>query len=292
MAQGMTGFGTAHGKADWGSWLWEIRSVNGRALDVRMSLPAGFDAVEFEARRRLKEMFARGSFQAQLKIEYSRDIAQPQIDRRELCRMARIARTFRSPASPSIAVEMLIASPGLSRAPARRPSGSDEDIAEGILASFSEALGELAGARSAEGRALADLFDALLAEIDQLLERANAEAEAQWTLVRDRFLSRVTTFLGPESSADHERFVQEAVLTAARADVREELDRLRAHVVSARRTLGDAGPVGRKLDFLLQEFNREANTLCSKSASLELTDIGLSLKTRIDQLREQVQNVE
>ena len=291
MIRGMTGFGRAQGVAAWGAWAWEARSVNGKAMDVRMAGPPGFDAVDFEAKKRVRERFARGSIQLQLRVDFTRDTGGPAIDTRALNRLARAARLWSAAGLAKPSLDGLLAAPGVIRGGARTTSLVDEGMSKDILAGLEKALDGLEAARQAEGEVLMKLFAGMLDEIAGTVTHATVLAAAQPLLVRERFKTRLSE-LARDGGVDPDRVLQEAAVQAAKADVREELDRLSAHVEGARKILAAPDAAGRKLDFLCQEFNREANTLCSKSASLELTNAGLSLKSVIDQFREQVQNVE
>lgn len=291
MIRGMTGFGRAQGQAPWGVWVWEARSVNGKSVDLRTNYPPGCDAVDFEARKRVKERFQRGSFQLQLRIDWTRDPGANAIDTRELARLARLSRHWaRSGVAPA-RFDGLVSAPGVMKGASRTGSSLDETTSKDLLAGLDAALDMLAAARVKEGENLLQLFNAMLAQTEQLLAQAGGFAARQPDLVRDRLKARLAE-LGKDVATDPDRIAQEILMMATRADVREELDRLAAHVASARQILASGEAVGRKLDFLCQELNREANTLCSKSASLELTNAGLALKSLIDQFREQVQNVE
>lgn len=283
---GMTGFGRAQGQAEWGAWTWETRSVNGRGLDLRLSSPPGFDAVEFEARKRVKDRFQRGSFQIQLRVELTRDPGATQVDARDMARLSRMARLWRT--TPPTLEGMLAASGGRN---SRSVFSPDDDAAKALLAGLDAALSALECQRAEEGAALTRVLLGVLNEMETQLGEAARHAGGQPELVRERFRQRMAE-LDKEGSVDSDRATQEIVLLAGKADVREELDRLTAHIASARGILAKAEASGRKLDFLCQEFNREANTLCSKSVSLELTSAGLALKSLIEQFREQAQNVE
>jgi uncharacterized protein (TIGR00255 family) len=290
MIAGMTGYGRAQGQADWGAWTWEARSVNGKNLDVRLNAPPGFEVIDVEARRRLKDRFQRGSFQVQLRIDAARGAGTVAIDNRELGRLARLARRWRGPGLTQTSFADLLATPGVVRA-GKGGAEVDEAMAATLLASLDEALDQLEAARRQEGEMLARLFSQMLGEMSEAAATAAAEAVRQPATLREKFEARIAE-LTQSIQIEPERIAQEAALLAAKADVREELDRLQAHLGNARKMLAAGGAVGRKLDFLCQELNREANTLCSKSASLELTNAGLALKSLIDQFREQVQNVE
>jgi uncharacterized protein (TIGR00255 family) len=285
MIHGMTGYGRAQGECSAGAWTWEVRSVNGKSVDARVSVPPGFEAAEFEARRKFRDRFSRGSFQAQLRIAREAASAGAAVDTRLFMRLQRLARRHGG-ARPG----ELLAAPGVVRE-VRATAQIDEDVVAALMAGLEAALDQLGVARAREGQALGDVLARVLGDLEACRQSAEAAALGQPAQVRDRLLLRLQE-VARDTSIDPDRLAQEAALAAARADVREELDRLRAHIISAREMLEVGGPMGRKLDFLCQELNREANTLCSKSASLELTQAGLALKSLIDQFREQVQNVE
>jgi uncharacterized protein (TIGR00255 family) len=291
MIRGMTGFGRAQGQAFWGAWVWEARSVNGKSVDLRTNFPPGCEAVDFEARRRVKDRFSRGSFQLQLKIDWTKDVGGVAIDTRELARLARLSRHWsRSGVAPA-RFDGLVNGAGVMKGALRTNNVVDETTAKDLLVGLGQALDMLAAARGKEGEGLLQLFTAMLAEIEQLVAQSAEFAAKQPELVRERFRARLND-IAKDATIDADRIAQEVLVMATRADVREELDRLAAHINSARGMLAAGEAAGRKLDFLCQELNREANTLCSKSASLELTNAGLALKSLIDQFREQVQNVE
>lgn len=291
MIRGMTGFGRAQGQAPWGAWAWEVRSVNGKAVDLRTNLPPGCEAVDFEARRRVKDRFQRGSFQLQLRIDFAKDASATSIDTRELARLARLSRNWASARVAPASFDGLINTNGVIRGASRANSSVDEGIAKDLLAGLDQALDVLAAARAKEGEELSALFGRMMGETEALVKKAGELAATQPDLVRERLRVRLAE-MGKDPAIDQDRIAQEVMLMASRADVREELDRLAAHIETARGVLKAGEAAGRKLDFLCQELNREANTLCSKSASLELTNTGLALKSLIDQFREQVQNVE
>ncbi len=293
MIRGMTGFGRAQGQAAWGAWVWEARSVNGKSVDLRTNFPPGCEAVDFEARRRVKDRFARGSFQLQLRIDWTKDASATAIDTRELARLARLSRHWARNGSgvKPASFDGLLNATGVTKGAARTSNAVDEATAKELLAGLDQALDMLAAARQREGEGLLQLFNAMLAQIEQLVAQSTEFAAKQPELVRERFKARLND-IAKDASIDADRIAQEVLVMATRADVREELDRLTAHINSARGMLAAGEAAGRKLDFLCQELNREANTLCSKSASLELTNAGLALKSLIDQFREQVQNVE
>lgn len=287
----MTGFARAQGAAPWGDWVWEVRSVNGRSMDVRIAAPPGFDAVEFEARRRLKSRFVRGSFQATLRIEFARTDAAPEADPRALRRLAQVSRRWATAglAPASVADALAQRSSG---ARTSSPVADPEAAADLLLAGLGVALDALDAARAEEGKSLAGILSGLVDAVETEHARAVDLAGAQPELVAQRFRARLAELTSAGPPPDPDRVLHEAALLAARADVREELDRLKAHAAAARLLIASPEAVGRKLDFLSQELNREANTLASKSASLELTNTALALKSLIEQFREQAQNVE
>ncbi|MEZ5936643.1 MAG: YicC/YloC family endoribonuclease [Hyphomonadaceae bacterium] len=285
----MTGFGRSEGRADWGTWTWEVRSVNGRSADIRYSGPPGADAVEAETRRRIKDKFNRGSFQTQLRIEFTLPAEAVSVDTRELVRLARLARNWTRAGLSASAFDSAVLAGG--QKTARTSTRLDDDQTAAVLATLDEALAGLLEARLKEGAALKSILGGMLTEVDGLVAQASSLATAQPALIRDRLHARIEELTGG-TTPDADRVAQEVLMAANKADVREELDRLRAHLKTGAELIGSKDPAGRKLDFLCQELNREANTLCSKSASLELTNVGLALKSVIDQFREQVQNVE
>jgi uncharacterized protein (TIGR00255 family) len=285
----MTGFGRSQGQAAWGAWAWEARSVNGRSIDVRASAPPGFDAVDFEAKKRVRERFQRGSFQIQLRIDFTRDPSAAIVDMRELNRLARLSRNWASAKIAPASFDGLVAAAGGKAS--RTALTIDEAMTKLLIAGLDQALDTLDEARRKEGEALAALFVTILGQIEAQVKLAIKLAALQPEQVKEKFRQRLAE-IAKDAAMDPDRVAQEIILIAGRADVREELDRLTAHVAGARGILDAGDAAGRKLDFLCQELNREANTLCSKSASLELTNAGLALKSLIEQFREQVQNVE
>ncbi len=291
----MTGFGGAAGEAGGVAWAWEIRSVNNRGLELRFRLPPGWDAVEAELRLALAKRVRRGSVNAALTLR-AEDQGPAAPDPEALERVLRLALEVaaRIPGAPPPRAELLLGLPGVLRAAnlAAGPPAPTPELRAAVVRGFAEAVAVLERGRLEEGARLGVVLAGFLADIASLRAAAAAAAEDQPRLQRARMLETLRALLGETTSLPEERIAQEVALLAARSDVREELDRLASHIDAARALLGEAVLVGRKLDFLMQEFNREANTLCSKSASVSLTAIGLNLKAAIEQLREQVQNVE
>ncbi len=290
----MTGFARAEGIIDASSWVWELRSVNGRGLDVRFRAPPGLDALEAPLREAAVRMLKRGNITASLSLR--RDQAQRlAVDPAALDQAVRIALELcaRIPGCPPPRAEALLALPGVLRpATAEAEPGADDALSAALRAGFERALAGLVAARREEGERIGAALLVLLDEIAGLRDRAALESAGQPAAQRARMLDAVRALLAEAPSLPEERIAQEVALLAARSDVREELDRLSSHVAAARALLAEQGPVGRRLDFLVQEFNREANTLCSKSSTAALTATGLRLKAAIEQLREQVQNIE
>jgi uncharacterized protein (TIGR00255 family) len=286
----MTGFARAEGSAAGLAWVWELRSVNGRGLDVRFRLPSGWDALEPILRTAAGQLLKRGNLTANLSVKRE---SEPRLvaDPAALEQALTLAMELHSriPGSPVPRAETLLGLPGV-----LRPAQTDEvaQDTDAVAAGFSRALAALVEARQSEGARLAATLTGLLDEIAALHREAAVEAADQPAAQRARVMENLAALLREAPSLPEERIAQEVALLAARSDVREELDRLASHIEAAHALLREAANIGRRLDFLMQEFNREANTLCSKSASVALTATGLKLKATIEQLREQVQNIE
>jgi uncharacterized protein (TIGR00255 family) len=293
----MTGFAESTGSHEGLHWRWEAKSVNGRSLDLRLRTPPGFDGLELPARKLAAERFQRGSFQVSLMVEEQDGARGLAIDATALASAVKIAREVAAETGLAPArVDGLLALKGVivndEGARADPVARAHRDAA--VLESLATALDRLGRERLAEGARLAQLLGAQVGEVERLVGEASALAAAQPGALRDRLKAQLAEIL-EGMPVSEERLAQEVALLAVKADVREELDRLTAHVQDARALIAgakDGSGVGRKLDFLAQEFNREANTLCSKSADIALTRVGLALKAVIDQFREQSQNVE
>lgn len=289
---GMTGFARVEGALDDWSWAIEARSVNGRNLEVRFRAPPGFESLDRIVREAAQARLQRGQVSVHLQARRAERAAAPQVNTPVLETYLALARDLveRGAAPPS--ADGLLALRGVLEAEETEPTAEARAALEAATgASLEAALEGLREARLAEGRQLTPVLTGFVDRIAGLVADAEAEAATQAEAVRERFVRRMAE-LAPETADFQDRIHQEAALLAARADVREELDRLHSHVASARALLSAGGAVGRKLDFLMQEFMREANTLCSKSATTALISVGLDLKAVIEQLREQVQNVE
>jgi uncharacterized protein (TIGR00255 family) len=294
----MTGYARAQGADQNRRWVWEARSVNGRNLEVRCRLPQGFDRLENLARSAVGTRLKRGNVALTLTVAAERQGAPLRVNRVLLAELGALVDEVRKAtgaAAPT--ADGLLRVRGVIEED-EQAEESEEAIAnldKAISRSLDEVLDALLAARQAEGRALSGVIERHIDEIESLSGRAADRATVQIATVRTRFEGQLEELLQRAPSLSEERFAQEVALLVGKADVREELDRLTAHIVQAHALLAEARPthpVGRKFDFLCQEFNREANTLCSKSADIELTRIGIDLKGAIERLREQVQNVE
>jgi uncharacterized protein (TIGR00255 family) len=294
----MTGYARAQGTDDRRRWVWEARSVNGRNLEIRCRVPQGFDRLENPSRTAVGNRLKRGNVSLTLTLTSEQTGKPLRINRGLLAELALLVEEVRKgtgAAAPT--ADGLLRVRGVIEEESETAE-TEEAIAaldRAISQTLDEALRALVAARAAEGKALNTVIDRHVVEIEGLCGRAAERATAQIGTLRARFESQLGELLERAPPLSEERFAQEVALLVGKADVREELDRLSAHIAQARTLLAEAradNPVGRKFDFLCQEFNREANTLCSKSADIELTRIGIDLKGAIERLREQVQNVE
>jgi uncharacterized protein (TIGR00255 family) len=290
----MTGFARGHGTSGSYAWAWEIKSVNGKGLDLRLRLPPGWDAIEAAVRACAAEKFARGSLQANLMVDRIGATPSVRVNAAVLEAVLAAMRELsgRIEAAPP-SLDGLLALKGVMEIGDPGEQEDERRAAEAAAtAGFAEALDALAAMRRREGLALSRVLTARLAEIAALAQRAEVAPGRRPDAIRKRLAEQVAALLEQSERFDAGRLHQEAILIATKADVREELDRLAAHLEQARALLAQGGPVGRRLDFLAQELNREANTLCAKASDVELTNIGLELKAAVEQFREQVQNVE
>ena len=288
---GMTGFGRADGALDGWSWSVEARSLNGRNLEVRFRGPPGFDSLERLAKVAAQARLSRGQVTIGVQAKGGADAGRLTVNEEVLARYLSLANRLAEDGATPPSADGLLGLRGVLDVSDETEDAEDRAAVEAAMAvSVDAALDALASSRQDEGRQLRPVIVDFIDRIAALVAAAEGEALAQTTAIRERFTRRMTE-LAPDTPGLEDRIVLEAAALATKADVREELDRLTAHVGAARALL-DQPPAGRKLDFLMQEFMREANTLCSKSATTALTGIGLELKAVIEQLREQVQNVE
>ncbi len=290
----MTGFARSEGHADALGWVWEIKSVNSKSLDLRCRLPAGYDALEPKLRLALAERLKRGAVSVALTVTKTAAAAPVRVNRAALAEIMALAKELaRETGAAPPRIDGLLALKGvLESGDEALDDPANDRRRTAMQRDFEAALGALAAMRLAEGGRLVPALEARLAEITRLAAAAERTAAAQPAAAKARLKEQIAALLDAVPAIPEERLAQEAALIIARGDIREELDRLVAHVDAARELLKEGGAIGRRLDFLCQELNREANTLASKSPDLELTRIALGLKAAIEQLREQVQNIE
>lgn len=290
----MTGFARSEGVSGASVWAWEIKSVNSKGLDIKLRMPPGMDAVEATIRQKIAAAVTRGSIFASLNVKREAAVSEVRINETVLAQVAEAARLIaeridaRAPA-----IDGLLQIRGV--VDVVEPEEGEEErqaLQSAALAGLDRALAGLAAMRAAEGSALEAVMATRLDEIAALKKQAEDNPARRPEAIRARLAEQVAALLDTGKAFDPDRLHQEAILLASKADIREELDRLDAHVGAARKLLAEGGPVGRKLDFLAQEFNRETNTLCSKANDVSLTATGLSLKAAVEQFREQVQNLE
>jgi uncharacterized protein (TIGR00255 family) len=290
----MTGFARGHGLAGAYAWSWELKSVNAKGFDLRLRLPPGWDAVEVAARKAASEKLSRGTVYANLTVE--RKGVAPTVKVNEqvlgavLSALKGLENKFEA-APPSL--DGILALKGVMEVAEQDESEDERAAAETAIGKgFAKALADLTAMRREEGASLGRVLSGRLEEIGKLTARAEAAPGRKAEAVKARLAEQVANLLAASQRFDSDRLHQEAIMLAAKADIREELDRLVSHVAQAQKLLAEGGPVGRRLDFLAQELHRESNTLTAKSNDVELTNIGLELKTVVEQFREQVQNLE
>ncbi|HSR77529.1 MAG TPA: YicC/YloC family endoribonuclease [Xanthobacteraceae bacterium] len=290
----MTGFARSQGLSAPYTWAWEVKSVNAKSLDLRLRLPPGWDAIEVPVRARAADKLARGALQAALSIarEGVPSIVRVNEGVLEAVLKAMQSLAGRVAAEPARLDGILGVKGVIEVVDAQEHEDERREAEAAVLAGFESALAGLAQMRRHEGEALGRVLSERLSEVAALIARADAAPGRRPEAIRQRLSEQVAALLDNSTRLDTDRLYQEAILLAAKADVREELDRLKAHVEQARKLIAGGGAIGRRLDFLAQELNREANTLCAKSNDVELTNIGLELKTVVEQFREQVQNLE
>lgn len=292
--QSMTGFARHLRNMAGAQISWEIKSVNGKGLDVRFRLPSGLEAIEQKARNFVAQHFKRGNFQATLTVDRTANMGRAIVNEPLLKELASIAAHLReeyglAPSTP----EGLMALRGVLDVPQEVVlPGDQSELEHAVLAVLDETLIELAHNRQAEGKALGEILRVQITTIEMLVQQARLDPSRSPEAIRARLAAQVALLLDAAPALDEARLHMEAAFLATKADIQEELDRLEMHVASARALLKEGNGVGRKLDFLTQEFNRESNTLCSKANAASITTIGLDLKAVVDQLREQIQNLE
>jgi len=291
----MTGFARSQGQFEDCSWTWEVKSVNGKALDMRCRFPHGFDSLDMRARKEISERFKRGSFSINLNIKRAGSSGRLTVTREFLDQLPELLSLIKDKA-PEATPPSLDGLLGLKGVVEVEESEETEEfrlaLEAAVMTSFSEALEGLQTMRATEGGQMEAVLNNQISHIADLTAQAAKTAAMRPEAIRQKLNKQIAELLESSPALSEERLNQETALLITKADIREELDRLTAHVESALELLKSDDPVGRRLDFLCQEFNREANTLCSKSSDVELTNVGLALKATIEQFREQVQNIE
>ncbi len=290
----MTGFARGHGVSGSYAWAWELKSVNAKGLELRLRLPPGWDAIEGPVRGRVAEVLARGTVHGNLSVVREGVVPVVRVNEAVLSAVLVTLRDLagRIEAAPP-SLDGILALKGVVEVSDQDEKEEERQAAEAaVIAGFGLALVELAKMRRQEGGTLGRLLSARLAEIAALAARAESVPGRRPEAIKARLAEQIAALLASSDRFDTDRLHQEAILIATKADIREELDRLASHVEQARNLLERGGAIGRRLDFLAQELNRESNTLCAKANDIELTNIGLELKSVVEQFREQVQNLE
>jgi len=290
----MTGFARSHGASGPYTFEWELKSVNAKGFDLRLRLPQGWDELEAFAKKRAAEVLSRGTVYANFNIKRADALSTVRINEDVLSAVVKVASSLSGridAVAPSI--DGLLAIKGVIEV-VEPESNEEEDKAAiaAAAAAFDEALANLTAMRRREGEALGQILSQRMDEMEALAKKAEAAPGRKPEAIRARLAEQIAALLETSDRFDADRLNQEALLIAAKADIREELDRIASHIAQAREIIKKGGPIGRRLDFLAQEFNREVNTTCSKSNDVELTNTGLEMKNVVEQFREQVQNLE
>ena len=290
----MTGFARSHGASGPYTFEWELKSVNAKGFDLRMRLPPGWDELEAFAKKRAGEVLSRGTVYANLNVKRTGAASTIRINEEVLAGIVKVAGVLAGKidaVAPSI--DGLLSIKGVIEV-VEPESSEDEDKAAkaAAAAAFDQALLDLVEMRQREGVTLGQILSQRMDELERLAQRAEAAPGRKPEAIKARRAEQIAALLETSDRFDPDRLNQEALLIAAKADIREELDRIASHISQTREMIGKGGPIGRRLDFLAQEFNREVNTCCSKSNDLELTNTGLAMKNVVEQFREQVQNLE
>ena len=291
----MTGFARAEGANEICSWVWEIKSVNAKGLDFRLKLPGGFEALDLTIRERVKKYFRRGNFAVALRISWHISNVTHRINLETLkCLLETIPAVEKlAPKLKPVTIDGLLAARGVVESTeATLTIAEQNSLDEEVLIGLDELLEQLKAVRLREGEELQRLLGAHLELIEMLCGEANALASSQPERIKKHIQAQIVEFCEAKSPLSEERLAQEVIVLMLKADVREEIDRILVHIKAGRELMISEAPIGRQFDFLCQEFNREVNTLCSKASDVALTQVGLRLKTVIDQIREQLQNVE
>jgi uncharacterized protein (TIGR00255 family) len=290
----MTGFALSHDSSGPYAFEWELKSVNAKGFDLRMRLPPGWDDLEAVSRKRAGELLSRGTVYANLNVKRANAVPTIRINEEVLASIVKVAGVLAGKidaVAPSI--DGLLGIKGVIEVVEPETSEAEDKAARAAAsAAFEQALTELVAMRRREGVTLGQILIQRMDEIESLAKKAEAAPGRKPDAIKARLAEQIAALLESSDRFDLDRLNQEAIMIAAKADIREELDRIASHISQAREMIGKGGPVGRRLDFLAQEFNREVNTCCSKSNDLELTNTGLEMKNVVEQFREQVQNLE
>jgi uncharacterized protein (TIGR00255 family) len=290
----MTGFARSHGASGPYTFEWELKSVNAKGFDLRMRLPPGWDELEALAKKRAGEVLSRGTVYANLSVKRANAVSTIRINEEVLASIVKVAHELSGKidaVAPSI--DGLLSIKGVIEVVEPESNEVEDTAAKAAAAiAFEQALTDLIEMRRREGVTLGQILLQRMDDIERLAKRAEAAPGRKPEAIRIRLAEQIAALLDTSDRFDPDRLNQEAIMIAAKADIREELDRIASHISQAREMIGKGGPVGRRLDFLAQEFNREVNTCCSKSNDLELTNTGLEMKNVVEQFREQVQNLE
>jgi len=290
----MTGFARSHGTSGSYAFEWELKSVNAKGFDLRVRLPPGWDDLEAFAKKRAAEVLSRGTVYANLSVKRTNAVSTVRINEDVLGSIVKVAGVLAGKidaVAPSI--DGLLALKGVIELVEPESNEAEDKAAKTTAgAAFDQALLDLVEMRQREGVTLGQILSQRMEEIERLARKAEAAPGRKPEAIRARLAEQIAALLETSDRFDPDRLNQEALLIAAKADIREELDRIASHISQAREMIGKGGPVGRRLDFLAQEFNREVNTCCSKSNDIELTNTGLEMKNVVEQFREQVQNLE
>ena len=292
--QSMTGFARTQGEFDGTSWVWEMRSVNGKGLDLRIRVPNGFEEIETAARTLLSKHFKRGNIQISLSVTQAASASLPYINHEAVEALIASAKELQQKVGGELptAAELMSMRGVVELGDKQLNDKSKKDRNTAILNNLETAAQSLLEMRRGEGQAIANVLGEQVTKISELHSAIEANDARTPDAIKAQLKAQVDKLIENNAEFDDQRLYQEAAILAAKADLQEELDRLVVHVKAAQELLSSDGPIGRRLDFLAQEFNRECNTICSKSNSAEVTSIGLDMKLIIDQFREQLQNME
>lgn len=296
----MTGFARKNGNYSGGAeeylWVWEVKSVNGKGLDLKAKLPPKFEALGIVLKNTAAEVLNRGNISAFLEFSSDGETQKVKINHDLLRELAMVAMNLYENSDGKLEKPSASALLGIKGVVETEDYAANEEkqkkLEQALLSSFADACRLLKKARESEGAKIKEILTGILAQIKEVTAKAENLAAGLPRTLKQKLKEQIEALLEPSEEVGEERLAQEMVLLVNRSDVREELDRLKAHILAAEDMLAQGGTIGRRLDFLCQELNREANTLCSKSADVGLTNLGMNLKVLIEQFREQVQNIE